>query len=1307
MKYSVKKIILLLFISFLILFLFFGKFDISSILLKPVTDELQDITGMRVTIDEVSVSFIPLYFEFKNIVMSTPEKDNLKLNKIKLYIGLNRILNKEIEIRRASVYSGNLSINYSTLNRVTEKIINYFKKPTKLPLKLKFNSIEVNKISGSIYNENFTLNLKTFTGRAILKKEPEISILSNIKILSSFCPNIDINLKTSFKIADGNVVLKELKIFDIASFVESSGKINYNSLLGEFLVSGKILFKSLLKYFEIEGGTGELNIDGKITIIEGEKWLEKLKLNLSFDGSFLLEELMQILKVSEKLSGVAEINKGKVEGSLSSPVISGKVSLSKGNILGVKVDKIKAEALYRNGILEFSEGNVNLYNGFAKARVWITLPKVIKHHVSLELKGVSSNAVFELIKWNPEIAEGTVDGWLFSEGEKFSPSGVFTYTRKTQLPDDLRGKISKIKGEFVSENGIYKFNSLEIYLPEAVASANGYIDTKNNYIKFNFVSDVKNINELLVFYQKGVYGDVYIKGTLSGNIEDPQINLNFSSNNFKVSVNDIEKSILIQPFSFDNLKGDFIYKKNLLLINNISAHDISIKGKILFPKAKNLFDFQNPVFDIIFSVKNIHVKNFHVKAFNNVINTCLDLNGSIKERGTVTANAIFCPIFLGKNKIIDKTLAYVIIEKNSIFVKDAKFYSSGNFLQVSGYLDFGNQIDLKGKSKIFDITALTESYTRKIGMKYIEKINLNNFNFNIKGYIKNPVITAETGLTTKVKNGRVIDGTVNLKYENNQLRLTSSLMKKLSFSVEGFLEKNQWSVKGNFNSVRIDSLAGIFINNLPEDLVVLIDGKMIGSINGEKVDAQFNLNRIFTRLYGIGLNNKNPLNITIKNGNLYFNPVTFIGQSTELTIKGKITEYFDILIEGSTDLRPFKALFKVDDIKGRASMQVYIYENRKNPEIAGGVDINNASITLRKDIPSLSNINATMSFNEDRVVIKKAYGNFSEGTVQLEGTAYLEKLAIKHLSLSGKISQVRWIFTPKCWAYMDGQFYLTGSYYSPLLSGHLNIQKGVYTEKIEWTRLALKSSSAKPVAVKDSWLNNLKLNLRIQSDNFLVNNNLATVNLNSDILLKGTIPDPSLIGWINAKDGWVYFRGNKFEILRLLIQFTDPDLIRPYLNISARTNISQYNVNLNINGYIDQFNLILSSNPPLSESELLNLLVLGQNGVFAKGATEATSFITGQMQEVMEERIRGLTGLDVISVEPGISKTTGSITSRVTVGKRLMDGRLNVTYSTQAGTTAEQIIKVEYFVKKGVFLVGIKDETGGVSGAIKFRFEFR
>jgi len=82
---------------------------------------------MEVVIDRVYLTFLPLYVEFDNVQLLTPEKDNLILKKVKLYIGLTKILNKEIEVRRAVIYNGNFSLKYSVLNNCIDNISNYLK----------------------------------------------------------------------------------------------------------------------------------------------------------------------------------------------------------------------------------------------------------------------------------------------------------------------------------------------------------------------------------------------------------------------------------------------------------------------------------------------------------------------------------------------------------------------------------------------------------------------------------------------------------------------------------------------------------------------------------------------------------------------------------------------------------------------------------------------------------------------------------------------------------------------------------------------------------------------------------------------------------------------------------------------------------------------------------------------------------------------------------------------------------------------------------------------------------------------------
>ncbi len=1302
-----KKFFLILSFLLIVVLSLIAKINITPILQKTLTDELKNITGMDVYIHRIYIKPILFKLELENILIKSSENQFLKIDVLKLYPGFGDFFNKEILIRRTVIYKSEFSLDYQTLIKTIKNVEDYLEQPSKFLFKFKFNRIELNNITGSISYDDVKLIISETYSRLNLKFEPEISFLSNLKVISSKYPNIDTNLKAFFKINKNEIVFKELKIFDAVSLVKSEGKLDYSKFFGEFFVSGKLFLKSLMKFFGlIHSGYGEINIDGKVDLTDANSWLNKIYLDLSFDGAFFLEELMQILKVSEKLTGWIEISKGKLQGPLSDFHVEAKANLKKGNILGIQIEKVSAKALYRKGILEFTDGEANLYGGHAKAHVWITLPIVTKHYVFVKVDNMSSSGVFELINWNPGIGEGRVSGWISSEGKEFTPRGSFIYSRTARIPEDVRGKINWIKGDFETENNVYIFKSLEFSLDKTTAQAEGYVDIRNNYLCFNFVGKSNDINELIVPYQKGFHGDANINGKIYGGFDNPEIKVNFTSNDIKIIFDELQQSIKNQSISFNNITGIIVYNKNTL-VSNISANDFSLKGKILFPDAKKLFELQNPVFDVKFFANNIQIKNLYMQALNEEINTNLSFKGQIKERGIVTAELSSEPIYFGKKSVLDRIKVDIELKKDSLFIKRAEFFSNKQSLNASGYLNFDGTINLSGASKLFDITQLVQKYTAKLRVKYLQRVNLDNLKFDLKGTFKNPKIMASSGLNIKVRNGKNITGNVSVNYEENKIIIKSQLQNSIFLIAQGIPRKSMWMLNGNFNSARVDSFIAMFLNSLPEDLVVLLDGKIKGEIVDEKLNAQIDINRIFGRMYGIGLSNKNLGKINIKDGNVYIDPIILIGQSTELTIKGKIVDYFDILLDGNSDLRPFKTLLKVDDLRGRASMQVYIYGNKNNPEIAGEIDVNNATITLSKDIPSFSNLNAIISFDENRLVLEKAHGDFSQGKVDASGSVYIENFGVKQFAISGKISDIRWIFTPKCWAYMDVQLYLTGDYDQPLLSGLVKVNRGTYEERFDWTKLSLSTSNYKAITLKENFFNRLKFNVRIQANNFFVNNNLATMTLNSDLLLRGSLSEPYFLGWINAKDGWVYFRGNRFEILRLLAQFTESSPTNPYINLSARTTVDKYNVSLNINGYIDQFNLLLSSNPPLSEQELLNLLILGQNSGGIPGTSEATSFITGQVQETIQERVRGITGLDVMTVEPNISKSTGSITPRVTVGKKLMDGKMRVTYSTATGETVEHILKVEYFIKKGISLVGIRDEIGGLSGAIKFRFEFR
>ncbi|HDZ83989.1 MAG TPA: hypothetical protein ENH45_02120, partial [Nitrospirae bacterium] len=81
-------------------------------------------------------------------------------------------------------------------------------------------------------------------------------------------------------------------------------------------------------------------------------------------------------------------------------------------------------------------------------------------------------------------------------------------------------------------------------------------------------------------------------------------------------------------------------------------------------------------------------------------------------------------------------------------------------------------------------------------------------------------------------------------------------------------------------------------------------------------------------------------------------------------------------------------------------------------------------------------------------------------------------------------------------------------------------------------------------------------------------------------------------------------------------------------------------------------------------------------------------------------------GFERFEIDPRTT-STGAVSSKVTVGKRLLGERLLVTYSSSIGSTELDVIKLQYKLTDNLSLIGSRDEIGDVGGDIKFRFEFK
>jgi translocation and assembly module TamB len=555
-------------------------------------------------------------------------------------------------------------------------------------------------------------------------------------------------------------------------------------------------------------------------------------------------------------------------------------------------------------------------------------------------------------------------------------------------------------------------------------------------------------------------------------------------------------------------------------------------------------------------------------------------------------------------------------------------------------------------------------------------------------------------------NGRQLDVTASLL--DNRAVITSRFELKHPFP---------WSVSVDMASARGDFLLTSFFPDAPDDLIINLKGRLEASgSKTQRMSGSLNLEKVLFYAYGTGLANVQPVVAVLRDEKLSFQPITLRGENAELTITGglAIGSSYDLHFAGKTALGPLKLIVReFDTAKGNADLHASVTGSWEEPKITGDLELQNAVLGFTGLPYRLTELSGSVVFEGDRLLIKQLRGKAAGGDMTASGVVRLKQFAWDRFYFESQLKGSSFTLPQRISGDIDGNLIYQGSREKQTISGEVVLKRANYSERVDIVSLLLKSQARDVPNRELSIFDRTNLNVKVTGQNVIFDNNLARALFVMDGYVRGTVAKPILFGKVETQQGYVYFSNNEFKIQKAVIDFVDPNRNRPYFSVLATSRVSNYQIRLNLDGYPDQFVVALASDPPLNEGDIANLLSLGQTGQAGKdprssaGLGGASSFLAGSLQETLRERIKTITGIDRVVVEPSVSRTTGTVTPRVSAQKRLLGDQLMVTYSSTAGSGEEQIWKIEYLLSKTTSLVGQRDEKGGIGGDVKFRFEFK
>jgi translocation and assembly module TamB len=434
------------------------------------------------------------------------------------------------------------------------------------------------------------------------------------------------------------------------------------------------------------------------------------------------------------------------------------------------------------------------------------------------------------------------------------------------------------------------------------------------------------------------------------------------------------------------------------------------------------------------------------------------------------------------------------------------------------------------------------------------------------------------------------------------------------------------------------------------------------------------------------------------------------------------------------------------------------------PSVSGDVHVAGGELSV-KGLPSIvSDLNVDLRAGAEELRIVQATARFGGGTLMMRGGVPLKQLfeGVGEAQLSAR--GIHLSPADGVTATVDADVTLALNAASsqgalarlPRITGDVIVTQFEYARPINLTTdLSAFGVRAKRTVVEtyDPSLDALSFELRLRAHAPLrIRNNLieAQLGLESDALtVSGTNQRVGLRGDLKAlPSGRFHLRGNDFDVRQALIRFDDPTRIAPNVDVVAVTEYRRYTdtaassaagasgtgagitagggsgtvwrITLHAYGDADNLRLEMTSDPPLSQEDIVLLLTIGMtraevdqlqaSSLGASAALEALATVSGADKAVKQ----AIPIIDDFRFGSAYSPRSGKTEPQVTVGKRLTE---NVRASVSSGLTSdsdrEVRSNVEWRLNQRLSVRGSYDNINDVSSTVgnvgvdlRWRLEF-
>jgi autotransporter translocation and assembly factor TamB len=410
---------------------------------------------------------------------------------------------------------------------------------------------------------------------------------------------------------------------------------------------------------------------------------------------------------------------------------------------------------------------------------------------------------------------------------------------------------------------------------------------------------------------------------------------------------------------------------------------------------------------------------------------------------------------------------------------------------------------------------------------------------------------------------------------------------------------------------------------------------------------------------------------------------------------------------------------QITDSAGRLSLDLQVDGTLQQPQVNGSILLNDGVLQLVPTGERYRDIQVQVIMAGDRIDIQRLHVGSRSGPLDATGRVTIDGATLRQVDLTIQARDFTAMHTAFIQAQTSMDLTVRGSMQEMTASGAVTVSRlraqinhipGTGPKEVQpWELTVAGVYGPGPDAVGagpngnqqalqvDVPLPFLRADIRVDIPrNAWIQGPGTAVEFSGDLRLTKALQQPFILsGGISLDRGFATVFGKKFVVKQGQVTFPGSPEINPFLDVTVTHTVSNYLVEIHVDGQARQPQVTFSSTPELEQSDILALLIVGktmdrltssdQQNLSSQLGGAAGGLLAGKLQDV----IGGALGLDTLTIGAGESFGGGS----VSIGQYVTQD-IFMSYEVGMGKGGGSRVGIEYSITPELKLKGSTSDSG-------------